>query len=209
MNGNLLEKYLENDLNESEKEALLHELQTNSTFAKEWQFQRLLREALQSEKHQMLKSSVLKELDLLEEAGEIQSLTATSSFSKAKGAISKYISENLELLQQWFTPYPYPSIARGGNLEVLLPQENLNTQFLLDFELKKAINLKLSLSIFNAQNELVFSEKIPPKNRTFTISLMSMAEELHPGWYYWQLGHSRIGEVKRAFFINAELNPFS
>lgn len=209
MNGNLLEKYLENDLNESEKEALLHELQTNSTFAKEWQFQRLLREALQSEKHKTLKSSVLKELDLLEEAGEIQSLKATSSFSKAKDAISKYISENLELLQQWFTPYPYPSIARGGNLEVLLPQENLNTQFLLDFELKKAINLKLTLSIFNAQNELVFSEKIPPKNRTFTISLMSMTEELHPGWYYWQLGHSRIGEVKRAFFINAELNPFS
>ena len=208
MNGYLLEKYLQNDLTESEKEALLHELQTNSAFAEEWRFQRSLKQALQEEKHKVLKNSILQELDELEVTGEISEIShqpATSLTDK----ISNYIEENLALLQKWFTPYPYPSIARGGNLEVLTPHENFNAQYTLDFELKKAVPLKLSLSIFNAQNELVFSEKIPPQNRTFTISLLPIAEDLHPGWYYWQLGHSRIGEVKRAFFINAELNPFS
>ncbi len=210
MNGNLLEKYLQNDLTESEKKALLHELQTNSSFAEEWRFQRSLRQALQNEKHKTLKNSILKTLDELEAVGEIKEITSQPSpTTSLTDTISNYIHENLALLQKWFTPYPYPSIARGGNLEVLLPLENINAQYILDFELKKAIPLKLSLSIFNAQNELVFSEKIPPQSRIFTISLMPIAEELHPGWYYWQLGHSRIGEVKRAFFINAELNPFS
>ncbi|MEZ4883493.1 MAG: hypothetical protein R3E32_02060 [Chitinophagales bacterium] len=208
MNGFLIEKYLQNALSDSEKKALLHELQSNPAFAEEWQFQRLLRQVLQTEKHKVLKSNILKELDALEEAGEIQPLPSLSPTSNMTDVISKYIADNLALLQQWFTPYSYPSIARGGNLEVLMPEENTNAQYSLDFELKNPINLKLSLSIFNAKNDLVFAEKIPPQSRTFTISLMPIAEELHPGWYYWQLGHSRIGEVKRAFFINAELNPF-
>ena len=208
MNRSLIEKYLQNTLSEVEKEALLHELQTNPTFAEEWQFQRSLRQTMQTEQRKSLKNSILQELDVLEEVGEIQALN-TSSTSNITDAISKYITDNLTLLQQWFTPYPYPSIARGGNLEVLFPLENINTQYQLDFELKNTVNLKLSLSIFNAQNDLVFSKKIPPQSRTFSISLVPIADELHPGWYYWQLGHSRIGEVKRAFFINAELNPFS
>jgi len=207
MKDHLIEKYLQSTLSQSEKEALLKELQNNTAFAEEWQFQRSLRQALQTEKHQTLKNTVLQELDLLEENGEFQIVTAPKE-SNITDTISQYIHHNLTLLQEWFTPYPYPSIARGGNLEVLYPAENFNAQYTLDFELKKPVSLKLSLSIFNSKNDLVFAQKIPPQNRIFTISLMPIAEELNPGWYYWQLGHSRIGEVKRAFFINGELNPF-
>ncbi|MGB1242136.1 MAG: hypothetical protein ACPG49_06425 [Chitinophagales bacterium] len=207
MKDHLIEKYLHNTLTSPEKEALLKELQTDSSFAEEWQFQRSLRQALQTEKHNNLKSAVLQELDLLEENGELQIITAPKKTNIAD-SISQYIHQNLAALQEWFTPYPYPSIARGGNLEVLYPSENFNAQYNLDFELKKTVNLKLSLSIFNSKNNLVFAKKIPPRSRVFAVSLMPIAEELNPGWYYWQLGHSRIGEIKRAFFINGELNPF-
>ncbi len=208
MNDYLIEKYFQNSLTEAEKKALHQELQDNPTLAEEWRFQQLIEESLQKQQRNSLKSKILEELDVLEEIGEIKPITTLKDSTQNLGdRLSAYVHENLNLLQQWFTPYPYPSIARGGNLEILHPIKNFNAEYTLDFELKKPINLKLSLSIFNHKNELVFAQKIPPRSQLFRISLVPMTGELHPGWYYWQLGHSRIGEVKRPFFIHAELQP--
>ena len=146
----------------------------------------------------------------MEVLAEVEDLaTAPSKIASFLNKISEYVDYSIEQLKEFFEPVPhYDSLiagtSRADSFVLSVPENGKDVRGILNFELSKPIDCKVTVKIEDSREEVMCERTFPPFTKHFQVSLNE--SQMHPGVYYWKL---RINEDMKigTFYVRKELNP--
>lgn len=184
---NLIDKFINGNLNESEK-IQLEELLTNIDFAEQTYLNLILKQSFQKDDNSEF-LDILKEVEQIHYSQQTYTLEELLSFFSP---IEEY-EENLS------------AVARASDMNIVHPKNHVNCVDNLYFELNPPNQVPLLLIIENNEYDVLIRKEIPAHQHSFTIPL-SLKKGFKVGRYYWKLASKRHEfSLMGVFFIGKDL----